>query len=362
MSDINYQEIAEKLNRKIEERNSYRFYGQIKSVFPALSKFVKAYDIEKVGFEKVDKKIGEIENLVLDFLYDLDPELEENVLKVIEDVDHTVMFVSNPKEKAKGSFVALRELNGKRGPLKKSPRVEIGLRPQNTSMGLATVGHEFGHILSQRIQERKFPKTDLIGEIEGVFLEKIFADWLLRNNKISKSERDKMNVVWRNNFLLHSRTICEEVDLLSRLKKNISAVNLQKIEKELQDNQKFAWKEVLKNRIGVFINGLDGKEIHGEYEFRYIVGEIVAGALYEDFKKEPTKTIERFKEYLAHNAEYEFFKKEQVLHDGKVVEKVVFDKKECTKCFSALLGENFKEKLSNAIKTLENSFEKTKTA
>ncbi len=362
-SEINYQEIAEKLNQKIYDRNSYWFYGQIKAALPMLARFVKQYDIEEIKFEKIDMTIGKIEELVLDFLYELDPSFEENVMNVLEDLDHTVMYVSNPKEKAKGSFVSLRELHGKNGRiLKNSPKVEIGLHPKNNTMGIVVVGHEYGHILSQRVQQRRNQRTDCIGEIEACFVERLFADWLLKKNKISKEERLKLDLAWRHSFLLSARVICEEVDLLARLKKNIKPENLRKIETTLQAEEKLKWLDILKHRIDVFINGANGKDIHGEHEFRYIVGEIVASALYEDFKKDSKKTIERFKTYLAHSAEYEFFKKKKVEKDGKIVEKIMFDKTECDKCFVALLGEEYETKLKTAIKNFEASFQKTKTA
>lgn len=353
-----YEEIAQKLNEKIYERNSYWFYGQIKRLMPTLADIVKKKDIEITKFDKTELNLGEMQTLVLDFLRDLDPSLEEKALDVLEDLEHTVVFVSKPQEKSKGNSVGLRELRGKNGkPLKNSPRVEIRLHPKNDTMGIVVVGHEYGHILSQRIQQKAFQKTDCIGEIEGVFFEKIFADWLVKKKVISKTERAKMDVAWNNNFINSVRVICDEYDLLNRLQRPTSADDLIKVEKDLQDKNRLGRLEVLKHRINVFINGDKGKDIHGEYEFRYVVGEIVASALYEDFKKNPKEATANFKEYLAHNAEYEFYVKKKVEKDGKLLENYVLEPKEVDKCFKTLLGENYKQKIEKTI----NEFQKEKT-
>lgn len=346
-----YEEIAQKLNEKIYQHNSYWFYGQIRKIMPMLADIVKHYDCEKVEFDKIEMNLGEMQTLVLDFLQDLDPSLEENALNVLEDLEHTVVFVGKPQEVSKGNSVGIRGLRGKNGrPLKNSPRVEISLHPQNNAMGIVVVGHEIGHTLCQRIQERILPKTDCIGEIESVFIEKIFADWLLKKKVISKEDRKKMDVVWKNNLINSARVLVEEYDLLNRLQNPTNAEDLQKVEKDLQDKNRLGWLEILKHRIIVMIGDNKGKDIHGEYEFRYIVGEIVATALYEDFKKNPKETTENFKEFLSHSAEYEFYVKKKAKRDGKLVENYVLEPKEVEKCFATLLGESYKEKLENAIK------------
>ena len=40
-----------------------------------------------------------------------------------------------------------------------------------------------------------------------------------------------------------------------------------------------------------------------EYIYRYVVGEMVATALYHDYQKDPVATMERYKEFLFSNAD-----------------------------------------------------------
>lgn len=353
-----YEEIAEKLNQKIYERNSYWFYKQIKKLMPTLNHIVKNFDYEKVEFDKNDLNLGEMQTLVLDFLRDLDPELEEKALNVLEDIEHTVLYVGKPQDVAKSNSVGLRGLIGKNGrPLKNSPKVEIALHPQNSEIGLVVIGHEYGHILSQRIQKRIKQKSHWIGEIESLFIEKIFADWLLKKKIISKESLKKMDVHWKSLLIARAQVLVEEFDILNRLQRPTSAEDLQKIEKELQDKNRFGWIEVLKHRISEMIK--DDKDFpkDGEYVFKYLVGEIVASALYEDYKINPKETIANFKEFLSHNAEYDFYPSKQVEQDGKIINKFVLEQSEVDKCFSTLLGENYKEKLEKTINNL--SVEKT---
>lgn len=347
--ETNYKEIADKLNQKLNQRNSYWFYGQIRPLLAPLSRIIKTKDIQQLKFEKVDLSLGKMQTLALEFFYDLDPDLEEMIGNVLEDVKNTTVFVGKPQEKSGRNSVGAKDC-----------KIEISLHPKNDTMGIVTVAHEFGHTSSQRIQSKIKEKTDCIGEIESVFIEKIFADWLLKKGVISKDEREKMTIAWQNDFIWHARIICEEAYLLDRLKRPITAESLQNLEKQLEEEKRFGWLEILKHRIDIMINGdRFGKQPHGEYEFRYIVGEIVAQALYEDFKKDPKQTIERYKNYLSHNSEYEFFKKKKCKRDdGKVVENYVLDKSELDKCFVPLLGEDYKQKLTRSL----NDLEQTKTA
>ena len=339
MEEINYPAIATQFNEVVKKRNSYWFYGQIRSVLPFIKKLVTTLDIEELKFNKLDLSVGKMQTYVLDFLYDLDPELEEKVANVLEDLKGTLLYVGKPTEKGGENFVGLRKT-------KKNTVVDIQIHPRNDSTGILVVGHEYGHLLSQRIQQHCQQKTDCLGEIESLFIERLFADWLLKKGFISKEERKKFDTKWKNNLLGNARGIYEEWVILSNLKQPTFGDDLRSFEQRLISDGKLSLLDLLKKRMVVMIKDDDGQQKHGEYMFRYVVGEIVAEALYQEYKKEPDLTLARFKEFLAHNAEYEFFKKKQVNKDGQVVENLVLDKAEMQKCFTTLLGEDYKAKLT----------------
>ena len=346
MEEINYAAVATRFNEVVKKRNSYWFYGQIKSVLPFIKKLVTTLDMEEVKFNEIDLTVGKMQTYALEFLYDLDPEFEEKVCDVLENLKGTTLFTGRPTEKGGENSVGLRKL-------KKDLMVDIQLHPQNDIMGIIVVGHEYGHLLSQRIQQRRKQMTDCIGEIESLFIERLFADWLLNKGIITKEERKKIEISWKNNLLGNARGIYEEWVILSNLKQPTFGDDLKNFEQRLVSEEKLSFLDLLKKRMVVMIKDDDGQQKHGEYMFRYVVGEVVAEALYQDYKKNPELTKQRFKEYLAHNAEYEFFKKKQFEKDGRMVENLVFDKNEMKKCFTTLLGEDYKKKIEKTVKDYE---------
>ena len=344
-----YEEVAEKLNQKCYERNAYWFYDQVRPILPILNDMLKTIKQGDVEFKKNNLTLADMENDALDFYYDLDPEFEEKIGNVLEDLDHTIMYVGNPSEKGGKNAVGLKTQIGKRGPLKNSPKVEIELHPTNNTDGIIQVGHEFGHTLNQRIQERKHPISDCIQEVETMFFEKVYADWLLKKKKITKEEHANLIQKRKNSFYAEVKTLLEEDELLRRLDKPITAERLISLEKEIaqQDVHKL---EILKRRIDVMINGRNGNtNAYGQYEFRYVLGEIVAQALYEDYKKDPKKTITNLKQYLKNSADYDFMPMKTKKINKKEEKRRVLDKNELDKCFGTLLGENYEKKIKNIL-------------
>ena len=67
--------------------------------------------------------------------------------------------------------------------------------------------HEMSHMLSQRMQRKLRPKDPSIGEIEALFMEKVFAFYLLVNN-IMTDEECQQFVAERNNKMMRDIIYC----------------------------------------------------------------------------------------------------------------------------------------------------------
>lgn len=304
------EEFIELLNKKCQERDAFRFYDENRKYFRILDLMARKIKFEEIQFKKVNLTLNKMQNLALQFFDELDVDLNEKIWGVLEDVKN-VLRPHQPKSQKGVNAVGLE--NG---------RVAIDLAPSNDTDGLVIVAHEFGHLLEERNQKKIAQRTDCIGEIAPIFVERLYCDWLLKNKIIDKNDYEMQSKKREQAFAHNVSLLLEEDEIIRRLGNPMTKENYLKFEDEFKGSKKY---EVLKRRVDVMINGEGAnKNIYGERMFRYVVAEVVGAVLYEDYKKDSALTLERFKSFLDTNAHL-------TLKQGA----------------SCLLGENFASKLQS---------------
>lgn len=209
----------------------------------------------------------------------------------------------------------------------------VELSPPKTMAGYIVVAHEFSHVLEERTQKMMKQKSDCLSEVVSMYVEKIFIDFLSKLEVEGKgTEKQKfIDENQKQQFLKHRdnlflKQVCimlEENEIIEQLGAQITGEKLEAIEKKYEGSQRG---KALSDRMKVMIFGDCGHEVYGQREFRYVVGEVVSRALYQDFQKNPQKTMNKFSKFLKVNAE--------------------IDEKQA---FSLLLGENYQQKVQDVL-------------
>lgn len=191
--------------------------------------------------------------------------------------------------------------------------------------------HELRHSAEERYQKGEERLADCTSEISTLFLEKVAADYFIKNGLMNEEEKKILIQQRKNEFVLNVKTLVEESALLKTLGNPITAESFERL-KSCTDEKEF---DLLMKRANIMIDGYNSvrKEIHGERQYRYVMGEIVSELLYQDYKKDPVSTLSNYKEFLD---------KSSKLGEEKIL--------------NLLLGDNYSKRIDNFL----TSNEKTK--
>lgn len=210
------------------------------------------------------------------------------------------------------------------------------LAPTNTLRGLITPSHEMMHACSTYgLAPKYFLKDILVTEIESIFAEKVMTDYLYQNNIISLKEKYEINNM--RNFAFFTNT-SNAIAEMGAMKIVISAMEKGNIKKE----------DLIKmgnNLLKTFGESLDSinlmKGRNYEYNFRYVIGHIVADTMYRKFKKDP-KFIDWYVDTYLNNLDKLSLKEAVVL-----CEKQSKNIKEIKRMSEQELNNNFKRAFAN---------------
>ena len=280
----------EEFNRKYHNKETDAFNNYINSVRKQLETLHHAWqeitkDKDNNIIKDNDYSLSDMITISLEFFACFDKDIYTNLLKILND-DSVKLNFSEPSAENRGNNCGIKDW-----------RRFINLNPTNNVFGLTTVCHEFAHLTSQRMQEKKMPKSEYIGEVESMFIEKVFAKYLLDKKIISEEEYDAVNISLIKSVSNRLEAVFQENDILNFLKGDIlTEEKLAEGEKLLKNSPN---KDAILNRIQSIAKGT----IKSDVDFRYIIGEVVSELLFEEYKKEPQKTTAKFKEYLKHNAD-----------------------------------------------------------
>lgn len=325
-------ETAKRLEEVCKRRKAHDFYHRLKSGeswlfdFWKLENWARVHKREHVKFPEIELTLAQIQDVVFDFYKSLDGQLFENLQKVLNNPFFEHRF-NEPSPSGHKNAVGFNYDNSTGKPVDGV----IDLNPRNTVEGYVVVAHEGAHTLEERNQKLMRQKTDCLGEIASLFVEKLFGDYLLSKGIITTEERSALRCRQETNLIRNVNILIEEEEILRQLDIPISGEQLFGLQEKYQGTMRG---EILQRRIGEMINGDGNQEVYGERMFRYVVGGFVSEALYQDFKKTPQQTLERFKEFLEHNAE--------------------MDENEA---YQTLLGENYAQKVERVMQDNQKSKE-----
>ncbi len=313
------KKFATDLMINVKCKHMEEFYNHIEELLPALIGITERYHSKKPmpHFEKFNFSFADIKNLSLAFFKDFSQELYQRLTKVLKNAKIEYSEPSELNEQAEN----YTDNDGK--------RVKITLNPTNDIKGVCVITHEFSHGVSERNTNLMKNREHLLGEIESLFCEKVYLDWLCENGVISQETVDDKRELHLQDLVENCRMLIDEYRVLKQLAGNYSQENINQV---LENEGSPIWLEDTLTRLA-YGSG-NNKNLWGGFIARYVVGEVVAQLLYDEYQDFPLATSMKFAEYMAQNAE-------MTLEEG-----VKF-----------LLGENYKDKINSRYfpKSQQNS-------
>lgn len=314
------KEYVSRFSTNSQRERMSEFDGNTRPYFKILRDLHKSLHIQRVTFKNIDMGLAEIKSIVREFYAGLNPKsgLFSQYLPHILDNGIVKIHEEEPSSNVPQSRV-----------FNKNGKIYLALYPLNDVRGLLAVAHEYSHLLSQRNVDNKEQKTDCIKEIESLFIEKIFCDWLVEKGIVQQSQKECLQQECKNNLCEELDYVLRDVDILSRLDGDFSVESFKRLQKGLENDKN---KDILLTRLVYMADTKHDSRLSGGYQFRYVVGEIVASALYEDYKENPKEVLQRYEEFLSKNADL-------ALKDSAKM----------------LLGDNYEQKVTNVVDEIKNS-------
>ena len=368
-NEILTEEFARKADEVFAGRRSHDFLRSIGFLLHDMGNLytsLRSNPSEKKEERKAEHSIEEMAKLVLLFYKDLDQEIYDRIANIVNNsvkvpfkngsvpvqkipqlmqtifeqqnygVRNFIFYTKDlldPKvADTCSSSVGIRDLN------KNGERVccrDCVLNIEDTIRGYYAIAHEFAHLSSQRVVEMKGAKTDCVGEIESLFMEKLFNQYMIDWGMITDEEYTAYLTQRRETLRGELSKMLEEDDLLSVIKPPVTLESLTEAEEVFRTDPRFAKNyENLMCRLEETVN----TKRSAAYIFRYVVGEIVSNALFDDYMKDPAATMEKYKAFLFSNADKSY---------GELM--------------TGLLGEGYEDKLRcSAMRMVEDCIEADK--
>ena len=301
------EKFAASLAVRVRDKRMYDFYGYIQPYMRALRGIVarNGHVRHDIKYAEIDCSFEDMKDLALAFFKEFNEEMYHNIDSILKDAN---LRYSEPQEANRG---ALNSVGGD------GKTLNIDLNPTNDVEGLCVVAHEFSHVGSERNVKKVREKEQLLGEIESKFIEKVYSKWLCENGVINKVEYNKKAEAQLRSLVVDCEMAVEESELLAALNNDFSVDNLRKVFNGARDRRRT--EEVL-TRLAYGKDGND--DFWGKYVSRYIVGEIVAQVLFEEYQQTPADTEQRFAEFMRKNAELGFEEGIKLLLGENYIEKV----------------------------------------
>ncbi len=301
----NLNEIACQLDARCKMRGLPEFYAALQTKAPnfldALGKNVEQVDFDEKDVAKVNFSLKGMIALALDFYKQFDAEIHDKILKVLLD-ERLIKNFSEPAEQLGANSVSVnvferRDVAG--GVCEHKVTRVLNLNPSNNWIGVFMVLHELGHMAEQDIQEGVVLKNNL-NEIAPLFFEKVAGDFFENCGLIDAEQKA---VLWKGRkkeFVANVHTLLEEKEFFEKVKMPITAEQFGALQKTM-DGKSF---QKLMKRAEIMLHGYGDarKYIDGKRQVLYVVGELAANLLYEDFQKNSHSALGRLKTFLSKSA------------------------------------------------------------
>ena len=261
--------------------------------------------------------LAEQEKIVLEFYNFLNSELGKKAGEIIDKKDNRYIY----NFKNGGSCEGNTGFHGS-----STKKIHVDVTSDGSILGLRMLVHELAHGMSAEkttaynvthnngdtksyFKHLGLFNVDSISEIESHIIEYLFMDYLLNNKIINQQDYDLYLQDKQNSFTKHLNTNIEESFVLDNLPRNFTMQDLEKftnkIGKGIIKSKRY---HKTMNRL-IFDFYRDENKGYAQYDFRYVVGEIVSTNWYEQYiksnKQEQQEMINKFIEYLSKTDSFE---------------------------------------------------------
>ena len=312
LTEINYDRIAKKIEKKSSDLRLRDFYAELTMVsptfLPRISKLIEQSSSAERKLGAHSLCLGDLKSLTMNFYQELNSAYPEQILSILNS-PNTFLRESEPTQSTGKNFVAQLGIMWL-----------IELHPSTNLSGVLTLPHEYCHLLEQRIQEQKLPKEECIGEIATMFIEKIFIDYLENHKVISSKNCQTLRDALKTTLIDDAKIIVEESFVFNSFKQPIDGLQLKDFAENLSDEKKAKFI----NRIKKMSNS---RAENGAVQMRYVIGGLVSEEMYYEYLKNPKDTLEKFDFFLKHNAEMSVKDSFKLLCGDEYATKLGFDLK-----------------------------------
>lgn len=283
------EDFINRFRKRYVKNNLGKFHRSISPYIPYLAAIRDERMSRPPQYTYLDMTLDEMKTIVMDFYRDIDTKYikRHDWVSYFEGLKNDPRFFVDEHEpfcgKSGNNSVGVRDFG-----------LILTLNPENNLSGLATIAHEYGHLLSQSSREKRGnPKADCLAEIESLFMELVFVDWVEKNGKISQNQINQYWLYTNNCLANYCRELMTENEVICRLGGEISKSRFKHVAKDIKGHKNE--QELLCKMINV---ADDGQKVTGPYVFRYVVGEIISLTLFEEYKQNPQETMQKFDDYL----------------------------------------------------------------
>lgn len=283
------EDFINRFRKRYVRNNLGKFHRSISPYIPYLVAIRDERMSRPPQYKYLDMTLDEMKTIVMEFYRDINTKYinRHDWVSYFEDLKNDPRFFVDEHE-------PFGDNGGNNSVSVKDSGLILTLNPANNLSGLATIAHEFGHLLSQSSREkREDPKVDCLAEIESLFMETVFVDWLEKNEKFSQNQINQYWLYSNNGFVTDCKELITENEVVYRLGGEISKSKFKHIAKDIKGHKNE--QELLCKMINV---ADDGQKLIGPYVFRYVVGRAIAFTLFEEYKQNPQETMQKFDDYL----------------------------------------------------------------
>lgn len=326
-----YEMMARQINKIFKERGYVSFYSKLRSegLIDLLKQYAENQNYENAVIRRTQVPLHDMQALSNAFFKNIDKIFGTDFFETLKE-----SFLSG-KVKVYGCQPS--EKGGKNNVFHGSvDKMVMRLNPRSDMRGYLAVAHESGHVLEESLKKSYGHEVDCLREITTMFIERLFIHFLSKikivnseNPFISETEKKYLFAYRKNLFLRQVKSLIYENEVVEMLGDEITPKSLRNFEKECAKTERGRF---LAGNIFTLLFNEDSEEFAGPRQFRYVLGEIVAGALFEDFLRKPKETMVKFEEYLK--------------SDRNLTKQQTFE---------MLLGENYAQKMQNMLITNEKT-------
>lgn len=271
------KDFAERLNEICLESNSFEFYKELKADLPFLDKFVRNMkkDCKMINVFSKSRSLEEMNYHAMKFYENLDAEIYDRLIFLLHDKS-TKVSICDPVKKFVSSSASLFEGN------KNGMRI-ISLNPQMDFEGLFCYVHEYAHLMCENFVNLKMNNIENnIAEVPSLCMEKVYANWLVKNGIISYDEYGCFKLREITAFVGFVEKLFLDAMFFEMVKPPVTEQKLIMVEHIFNNHP------ILKDNYEDFLlrlNEIVTKNKPTTYIFRYVVGELVGGCFWMTSKR-----------------------------------------------------------------------------